>query len=437
MRQWVSSVCVLARERWSWVYACVVLMFLLPEYCAPVLAVVALALAWRDIKAARRRGLLGDAGRWIWLYLAFMAISAIYSRTPVISLFTFLMWAVAFAFYAALTAVTTSPERLRRLVQLLVLTAGLLGAIACVQYFGASVLGWPRETYQLWNPLNEKLYTLLPFQVRLYNEGIRVGATYDNPNVFAESVLFLLPFAAYGAITSRRWQTKYIYLACLLVGIVGMAFAFSRASYLCLLAMVTVFLLFNISRLKRARGPLVFIALLLILLIAIPNVFTERMATLRLSERSVSERVQVWLAVLPEIAAHPFGGIGAGVQGTTDLLAAAGLPGVPHAHNLYLQLLLEGGALALTSFMIVMMRMLHLHGTVADIKTRRGFHFSVAFIAVLCGFLLFGWMDYPLLSPKLVSLFWILLALSDLAASFYIDKPLSPLMGKKRSEPHA
>ena len=63
MRQWFSSVCVLARERWSWVYACAVLMFLLPEYCAPVLAVIALILAWRDIKAARGRGLLGDAGR--------------------------------------------------------------------------------------------------------------------------------------------------------------------------------------------------------------------------------------------------------------------------------------------------------------------------------------------------------------------------------------
>ena len=189
MRQWFSSVCVLARERWSWVYACAVLMFLLPEYCAPVLAVIALILAWRDIKAARGRGLLGDAGRWTWLYLTFMAISVIYSRTPFISLFTFLMWAVAFAFYLAITAVTTSPERLRRLLQLLTLTVGLLGLIACVQYFGASLFGWPRETYQLWNPINEKVYTLLPFQVRLYNIGIRVGSTFDNPNVFAEAML--------------------------------------------------------------------------------------------------------------------------------------------------------------------------------------------------------------------------------------------------------
>ena len=80
MRQWVRSVWVLARERWSWVFGCVVLMFLLPEYCAPVLAVIALILAWRDIKAARGRGLIGDAGRWMWLYLPFMAISVVYSR---------------------------------------------------------------------------------------------------------------------------------------------------------------------------------------------------------------------------------------------------------------------------------------------------------------------------------------------------------------------
>ena len=437
MRQWIRSVCVLARERWSWVLACTVLMFLLPEYCAPVLAVIALVLAGLDVKAGRGRFAIGDAGRWIWLYVALMAISILYSRTPFESFYTFLMWAVLFAFYLALTAVINSPERLRRLLQLLTLTAGVLGAIACVQYFGASVLGWPEKNYQLWNPINEKLYTLLPFQVRLYNLGIRVGSTFDNPNVFSETMVCLLPFAAYGAITSRRWQTKYIYLFCLLIGAVGMAFSFSRASYLCLLAMGCVFLLFNLASLKRARGPLVFIALIIILLLAIPNVFTERMATLKLSEHSVSERVSVWLATLPEIAAHPLLGIGAGVQGSSDLMAAAGLPGVPHAHNLYLQLLLEGGALALTSFMIVIVRMLHLHGTAADIKTRRGFHFSVAFIAVLTGFLLYGWTDFPLLCPKLVGLFWILLALSDLSASFYIDKPLSPLSIKKRSDHHA
>ncbi|MBR3289613.1 MAG: O-antigen ligase family protein, partial [Clostridia bacterium] len=406
MQSWLKSVCVLARERWSWVYACAVLMFLLPEFCAPVAAVAALLIAWRDLKAASGRWLAGYAVRWIWLYIGFMAVSILYSRTPFASLYTWLMWLVAFAFYLSLTAVTTSAERLRRLLQLLTLTAGVLGGIACVQYFGACVLGWPRELYQLWNPLNEKVYSLLPFSVRLFNEGIRVGSTFDNPNVFAETMLCLLPFALYGTITSRRWQTKCIYLACLLAGIVGMAFSFSRASYLCLLAMGCVFLIFNASHLKRARWWLLSIAVLLILLVTIPNVFTERLATIKLSERSVAERVQVWLTALPEIAAHPLCGIGAGVQGTTELMAAAGLPGVPHAHNLYLQLLLEGGALALTSFMIVIARMLSRHSVAADIKARRGFYFSVAFIASLCGFLLYGWMDYPLLSPKLVSLFW-------------------------------
>ena len=436
MRQWLSSVRMLARERWSWVFVCMVLMFLLPEFCAPVLGWIALFLAWRELKATGGRWKLGDTGRWIWLYLAGMAISITYSRTPFASLYTFLMWMAAFSFYLALTAVITSPERLRRLLQLLTLTVGILGVIACVQYVGVRTLGWPRAMLQLWNPLNEKLYQLLPFSVRLTSDGFRAGATFDNPNVFAETMVCLLPFAVYGIITSRRWQTKCIYLACLLVGITGMAFAFSRGSYLCLLAMGLVFLIFNASHLSRARWWLLAIAVLLVLLVTIPNVFTERILTLKPSEHSVAERIQVWLIALPEIAAHPLLGIGAGVQGTSELMAAAGLPGVPHAHNLYLQLLLEGGAFALTSFMIVIGRMLGRHGSVSKIQTRRGFHFSVAFEATLIGFLLYGWVDFPLLCPKLVSLFWMLLALSDLAGSFYSGQTLSPHI-IKRSESDA
>ena len=409
MRQWIRSVCVLAGEWWSWVLVSLVLMFLFPEPYAPTMALFALFFAWMEVRTTHGRWPIGDAGKWIWLFLAFMAASIAYSPTTESTERIVHVWLVTFGYYLALTGVITSPERFRRLLQVLTLVVGILGTIACVQYFGACLEG----------------------------KIIRVQSEYTNPNIFAETMVCLLPFALYGAITSRRWLTKFIYLFCLLTGVAGMAFAFSRASYFCLIVMGCVFILFNIPRLKHARGWLLLVTLLIIVLLTVPNVFTDRLATLNLREHSVAERVQIWQATLPAIAEHPLGGLGAGTQTTSDLMIASGLPTVPHAHNLYMQLLLEGGTLALTSFMIVIVRMLRPHSTLSKAKNPQGYQFSVAFIAAMTGFLLFGWVDYPLFTRKLISLFWILLALSDLSASFYLDQPLTTWFGKKRSDKHA
>ncbi|MCL2884418.1 MAG: O-antigen ligase family protein, partial [Oscillospiraceae bacterium] len=126
-----------------------------------------------------------------------------------------------------------------------------------------------------------------------------------------------------------------------------------------------------------------------------------RLLTIASGDTSTAERLAAWRIALQEIARRPFFGSGAGMQNFWSILEANGLPQVPHAHNLYLQVLVTGGIVGL----------LLVFGLFAGVLFRqRGKTLTLA-LAFCAGVLVFGVVEYPFMCPKLVGAFLVALGL--------------------------
>ena len=126
--------------------------------------------------------------------------------------------------------------------------------------------------------------------------------------------------------------------ACAAAAAAGLAVTFSRGSYLALIAVIGVFCLCY-----PRKWPLYVLGLAAVLLI-LPEAVTGRFLSIGTIDNSIAERLRVWQVGMDSIARHPLIGIGPGTYNTWYLLRDAGI-NAPHMHNLYLQLLTEGGVI--------------------------------------------------------------------------------------------
>lgn len=440
MTQLVSEAKALSKERYMHVVFCALGTFLLPEYLAVICAIVAAVLAHKEAKETNcRLHTFGETGRRSVFFVGGLLLTLTFTSTFLFSAGTVAMWLVMSMMYLSLMAVITDKERLCRLFQALTLCLGLLGAIACIQYFGCRYFHWGKEMLQLWNFLDAPLFRLLPVQeFHLITSSTRAAATYSNPNIFAEAMIFLLPLSAYSIRSARHTSSRVLFSCCLALGVLGIGFSFSRAAYFCILGLLFLFIIYLVPRVHRPWGVVIFFgAAALVALVALtPNVFSDRMQTLNNGDESISERTQLWAAALDAITERPIFGYGAGVQTSTNIMTEAGLPTVPHAHSLYLQLLIEGGAVLLMLFFLPLFNIIYTQWDTLFRKNHQPL-LGYSVMSSLLGLLAFGLADYPLMCPKLVVLWWILFALSDLSGAFYADQPLGKLIEKKESEPDA
>lgn len=396
---------------------------LLPEYCAPVLAIASLVCAHFDARSRGQTFEIGKLGGIILLYVLSMCISLLYADNRLSTLATIGMWLVMFCGYMALVTVLRTPARLRMALRLLTAVLGVLGLIACIQYVCNAVfhLSIP---LQLWNPLDEWVYShFSPIEIRLHSEGVRVGATYTNPNIFAEAVVMFLPFAAYMAFTAHGRRFRWLWGSCLLLAVAGTCFSFSRGSYLAMLAIAGVFCLLNLKPLLLSRKVLIVAGILLVLILVVPNPISARLRSFSLDDVSISDRLNIWSVAIVSIAQQPLFGLGAGVMNSEQMLLDAGITGAPHTHNLVLQLLVEGGIIALCILLAAGYQMVRSHWKLRRHAAPRERLLGVAFLAFFAGFVVFGMVDFPFLCPKLVGNFLIVLALSDVSCRLYLNQP--------------
>lgn len=131
---------------------------------------------------------------------------------------------------------------------------------------------------------------------------------------------------------------------------------------------------------------------------------------------------------------HPLFGAGVGVQTTQDILSSYGLP-FKHAHNLFLEILSEGGIFSLFLFCCIL-RLLLRRGA-ALLKTpqhREAQLFGFAIIGALLALCVHGVFDFPLLIPRLLCTCMLLMGMTEAAARLYLHEPTRVLsFGRRRS----
>ncbi|HHV57634.1 MAG TPA: hypothetical protein GXX50_07725 [Firmicutes bacterium] len=327
----------------------------------------------------------------LFAFMFFVLMGVAFSVTRRASLGVLPLYALDFlAFY--LMAVLPRPKEAGWLLGGLLLAGALTGLLALAQYRSGvqTSLSWIDARQA------EDIKT-------------RVFSTFDNPNIFAEYLTFVLPPVLVFFLRERRWGARLVWLLVLACAGAGLILTFSRGGWLAVgLALVVLGILWD-----RRLLLLVAVGLVLLPLAAPGQVLTRAASIGSLEDSSNTFRLSIWLAVLRMIAAYWSTGIGLGSAAFNQVYPQFMLAGTPamHSHNLYLQLALELGVPGLVAFLwllgAVAARALSALPRLAG--RRQGL--LAALLASLAGFLLHGAVDNVWYSPKLTLLFWAALGL--------------------------
>ncbi len=388
----------------------------LPEYAAPPLAIGALIAAHLDAKKRNTTLQIGSVGKLLLLYIAYIAIGITYSAHPLNSLSTVAMWCVMFCAYLALTTVLHTRRRLHAALLVLGIASAFIGLVALVQYVLLGAFG-TTVSNQLWLPLDEWFYSIFPMDVDIHMADHRACGTFNNPNILGEYLAMMLPLAGCYAFTGFRTRRTLAARVCTFLMVIGMAVSFSRGSYIALLSIVLMILVANLKRIT----PLVLCLVASVSLI--PEAITGRLLSIGQVDKdfAIFERFAAWEVALQTIISHPLFGLGPGISNFWQLLDQAGV-GAPHSHNLVLQLLIEGGFVGLFLMCAAAIRLLQNNLELSN-RNRRGSSFGSAMIIFVVAFIVYGMVDYPFLSPKLVGAFLMVLSFGDANVTVFLRRP--------------
>lgn len=181
------------------------------------------------------------------------------------------------------------------------------------------------------------------------------------------------------------------------------------------LAFAAGVLAFTLVRLWQGRGRKLALALAVLALVAIA-VGYEMLLELMVRRADLGDdplnplgRVFMWLLALELAAYRPFLGYGFGAWRELVPIIEPTFPihALEHSHNLYLELLLDGGSLALVAFMGWAGAVLW---TLAQ-QARRGALAAAPAMAAFIGMLVHNLFDLTLYQPAAAGLLWLALAL--------------------------
>lgn len=392
-----------------------------PEYCAPVLAIASLVVAGVDARKRNTTIQIGTLGKILLVYLLYTAIGILYSAHPLNSLSTFAMWAVMLCGYLTVTTVVCTRRRLHTALFLVGVAAAFIGVVACVQYFLITILD-KEVSNQLWLPLDEFFYTYFPMDIDLHMADKRASGTFNNPNILGEYLTMVLPLIGYYGFSEFRTRRALLSRLFLFIAILGAAVSLSRGAYI---AMLSILLMIFVSNFKRVT-PL---ALCLVAAFSlIPEAIMGRFLSIGKggTDHAISERFEAWDVAIRTIIDRPLLGLGPGVSNFWEQLQNAGVD-APHSHNLVLQVLVEGGFVALFILCMIAIRMLQNSLELAN-RNRRGSGLGNALVMFVVAFVVYGMVDYPFLSPKLVGNFLMIIGFADAIAHIYLRQPFVTLL---------
>ena len=195
-----------------------------------------------------------------------------------------------------------------------------------------------------------------------------------------------------------------------------MILTFSRGAWLGLLFAGLVFFVVLEPR-------LLFLApfALLTLWAALPATVIDRFSSIgNLADQSTSYRVSIWLGTIHMLRdGYWLAGIGPGTAAFNVVYPQYSYETIvaPHAHNLFLQILCDGGIVTLLVFLWVLLRYFRTLGHA--LRGERDFMsrlMQIACASGVLGFLVQSMTDYSFYNYRVMFLFWVYVALGSLSA---------------------
>ena len=326
----------------------------------------------------------------------FLLLGGVFSVTPSKSIQSSCVFICFISFYFVIVNIVRTSVFTKKLLSCALFSCGVCSIYGIYQnFFSAPDTTWTDED--------------------MFSEiETRVVSTFENPNVFGEYLIMLLPIALAFLISSKRISHKTSYLVCLGTSALALVYTWSRGAWLGCIASMLIFLII-ISK-RSISLYLLGIFALPIAIPMLPGSIIDRFSSIgNMTDSSTSYRVFIWEASVKMINDFLFTGIGIGTsafQTVYSEYALAGIETAPHAHNLYLQILVETGLFGFLSFVAVMI--LFFMKLFTFMKNRCSFDEKIITGALACGivaFLIQGLTDYVWYNYRIFSIFWIITAL--------------------------
>ena len=252
----------------------------------------------------------------------------------------------------------------------------------------------------------------------------RVFGTFDNPNVFGEFLIMLLPFAL-ALFLYKRGREKLLPAAAFLLMFASLIFTYSRGAWLAAIFSIALFLMFY-SRFFFKLG-ICGIALLPFLPLVLPDSIVNRFLSIgNLADTSTSYRVSIWTAAVEMIKDFWATGTGIGSESFTLIYPSYALPGAQfalHSHNLYFQLLIEVGVFG---FLIFLCCLLFSYRNMFSLVSEDKRDFSRLMIFAggfgVLAMLIQGFTDNVWYNYRIFLLFWVLIGLMSAVYQYHRQK---------------
>ena len=235
---------------------------------------------------------------------------------------------------------------------------------------------------------------------------MRVYSTFENPNVYGEYLILVIPIILALLWTERSILPKVMYLGMLGVTMIAAVLTFSRGCWLGIILEIAILLLFIDRR-------FIFLGILGMLLLpfVLPETIVNRFLSIgNMGDSSTSYRVYIWLGTIAMLKDYWFSGVGLGKSSFNAVYPIYSYNGVitPHSHNLFLQFMTEYGIAGLFIF-IVLIYQFYKEAVISLLHEKNLLLASIA--AGMTGFYLESLFDYTWYNYRVVLIFWIILSI--------------------------
>jgi putative inorganic carbon (HCO3(-)) transporter len=241
---------------------------------------------------------------------------------------------------------------------------------------------------------------------------VRVFGTLDNPNILSQ---YLVPGIIFGiglCLQERRFYLRFLYLLFVVASIASLSYTLSRGGELALLVVISFFLAIYNWRWFMIAALLGIIGVTLK-----PSLISSRLASITdFSDTSISTRFVVWAIALEIIRDFWFSGVGVGTAAFQAIYSRYNsLYGfvAMHAHNFFLELLVEIGVFGTLIFLWFLLSYF-VRGLRSLGQMPWGINKTIALasISAMVGYLVQGLTDTPWYNFRMVFLFWFLMAIT-------------------------
>lgn len=367
------------------------------KYVFALVILTTLSLVVKGLMANKYKWVLDEIGFILIGLLAVYFVATLYSYSRMSSLVLWIVYLMVIGFYIVTINIQKTKDIIFTVVKLFIIAGTLVAIYGIMQYvFGWNVKnGWiDQETFE--------------------NLKMRAYSTLENPNVLG-AYLILTIMLALGLIASKiNVIAKLVYLGCVCIMTLCLALTYSRGCWLGFGVAIVVFMTFYNGKLWG-----LFIPALMVAPLVLPDSIITRFTSIgNMEESSTLVRVKIWMSSLRMVKDFLWTGVGmgTGAYGYVYPFYAYYYVHALHSHNTFIQLLLDGGIMALILFVIFIVVFIKKMTQCYTHCKEKSKDTDLAMIALgitsgVIGFLVQGIFDHLFYNYRLLLIFFMFIAI--------------------------